>query len=290
MQGILNATRKLGRTVRVARVAGAFCLASLIGFGAEKTRGSDEALPGVFVYQRVLDNKGRETRDLYANQNYTNEVRVAIDGQLPPEASVAGMRFVLRASSNVRVVTGQELQERPVYGKEDIFAGNRLSTNNVVRFGGESVRMLDIPTDAVGVVEGNKVIARYGFSVAAPATYAITDFMIEQALVRHPAGIQRAPKVKLLKAVAVHATYQKPAMAAWHIDGNDHEYPGITGVEFYFSVRNQRVFLEKSPDLQTWTILYSNQQTCPSFTLKAFDLEREPRQFFRIRPGSAAGQ
>lgn len=284
-------TRFMHAAWRVARTAGAFCLVSLLGFGAEKVKGAEESpAPALYLYQRVLDSKGRDTRDLYTGQHYTNEMRMAIPELLPQAESIAGLRFTLRASPNVRVTQEHVMQERPSYGREDIFAGKRLSTNNMVRFGGESVRLLDIPTDAVGVVEGDKVVARYGFDVPAPATYVITDFVVERARVRHPSGNESTPMVKNLQAVAVHAAYQKPVITVSRIEGNDPRYPGALGAEFYFSVRNQRVFLEQSPDLRAWTILYSNQQTCPSFTLKALNTEAEPMQFFRIRSGSAAEQ
>ena len=292
-KGTLHAAQNLKKKMRTARIAGALGLTSLLWLGAEQSLGSGEAVrsPSVYLYQRVLDSRGRETKDLYTGQNYTNEVRVSIPELLPPRESIAGMRCVLRTSQNVRVVREQAIQERPSYGSNDVFSGKRISTNNVVRVGtGESIRLLDIPVDAAGVVAGNMIVARYGFTINEPTTYAITSFIVEKALVRHPDGRETTPASNDLQAVALHAAYPHPVMITSRIEGNDPEYPGVRGVAFYFSVRNQRVFLENSFDLRTWNVLFSNRQTCPSFTLRVLDTPNDSMQFLRIRPGNELGQ
>ncbi len=264
--------------------AGAFAFASLASVvTAPCAENNQEAKPvGVYLHQRILDNRGRETRDLYANQTYTNEVRVAIPSRLSSEESIAGIRFNLRASPNVH--TFSTVQERPSYGTNDIFWGKSFSENTVRHFGGESVRMIDITSGATGIVSGTNVVAQYGFRVDTTAQYAITDFIIEGAWVKHSNGMESKARERNLKAVSVSQTYPAPVTVVERVDGNDHTYPNGEGVEFYFSVRNQRVLLEMSPDLENWTVFYSNLETCPSFTLKAIDLSSDPLQFFRIRP------
>lgn len=278
------------RTLSGTWRAGALALASLASVVATSGAENNDALQPlrVYLHQRILDNRGRETRDLYANQTYTNEVRVAIPRQLSREESIAGLRFTLRASSNVR--TFPTVQERPSYGTNDIFWGKRLSENTVRHFGGESVRTLDITSGSTGIVLGTNVVAQYGFRVDTPVQYALTDFIVEGAWVKHPNGKESKSLGRNLKAVSVSQTYSAPVTVVERVNGNDHTYPNGEGIEFYFSVRNQRVFLEMSSDLERWSVLYSNLETCPSFTLKAIDLQTDSLQFFRIRPGNSSAK
>lgn len=278
------------RTLREPWRAGALVLASLASVVTTPcAENNQEAkLFGVYLHQRILDNHGRETRDLYANQTYTNEVRVAVPNRLSSEESIAGIRFTLRASPNVH--TSSTVQERSSYGTNDIFLGKSFSENTVRHFGGESVRTLNIAGGATGIVSGTNVVARYGFTVDSPVQYTLTDFIIEGAWVLHPNGTESKARERNLKAVSVSQTYSAPVTIVERVDRNDHTYPNGEGVEFYFSVRNQRVFLEMSSDLENWTVLYSNLETCPSFTLKAIDLQAEPIQFFRILPGNSVAK
>lgn len=140
------------------------------------------------------------------------------------------------------------------------------------------------------IVLGTNVVARYGFTVDAPVQYTLTDFIVEGAWVQHPNGTESKALERNLKTVSLAETYSTPVIVVESVNENDYTYPNGKGVEFYFSVRNQSVFLEMSENLKNWIVLYSNLQICPSFTLKVLDLKTEPFQFFRIRPGNAVAK
>lgn len=235
-----------------------------------------------YVCQRILDSLGRETRDLYPGVTYTNEVRMNIPMRLVSGRGVNGVRFVMRASPNVHVK--QRIQEQPLYGARDLLSGGRALTNRVV-FGETSVRART--PERAGVLEGTYVLARYPFTSGSPQTYAITDFMLEGVKIWNVNGEHVVWKARDLKTVSVNPAYKEPVVITEHVPGNDADYSLNSGVEFYFSIRNQRVDLDRSSDLENWRVMYSNSQTCPSFTLQIPEVRREASEYFRVRRAGA---
>ncbi len=237
----------------------------------------------VYLYTRVLDARGVETRDLYPGKNYTSEVRMAIPEPLPAGDGIFGVSFTYDASPNVRVLTN--IQTNPIYRAQDLVPGK-----NIVRFRGERARNLDETAGVVTKTVGeDAVVARHIFNVGEPGTYAITDFKIGNAQAWRKNGSPSLVRSRDLKTVAVSGSYFEPVIVMEVINGNDHRYWDGKGVEAYFSVRNQRVLLEMSPQIEgsEWITLYSNLETCPSFTFKIMNTGSVGSQFFRIRKGTA---
>lgn len=261
-------------------------LASIVGLGSGFAEEPLVSHSSIYLYPRILTSENQDTRDLYAGQTYTVEVRAAIPSPLYEVDAVTGMSFSLFVPSSV--VPQTLVQENPMYSK-DVFAGRKfIPGKNVVRVNGASIRAIDTSKGAVGVREGDHVVARVQYTIREPATYTIIPFKITDAKVWARDGKERTHSARDLSAVAVNKNYGESVIAMYQIRNNDHNYPDSPGVEFYFSVRDKRVFLEKSTDLQTWDVLYSNLETCPSFTLKVLNPNSDSIYFFRIRPGTFA--